>query len=79
MRTTTYKGKCVEIALWNFRNWVLECIQKTGEEIATVFDFDSDTGKMIAYCSDGTTILQNVGNNAVTVKWGSGHTAMLKV
>lgn len=75
--TTKCMEKRMEIALWNFKDWVLKCVQKTGEEIAVVFDYDVDSGKMIAHCSDGTTIMQCVGNSAITVTWGSGHCAMV--
>lgn len=78
MQKTMYNEKCAEVALWNFKDWVFKCIQKAGGEIAVVFEYDADTGKMIAHCSDGITIKQSVCSTAITVTWGSGHVSILK-
>lgn len=43
------------------------------------FHNDTDKGKYIAYCGDDVQIIGTPCGLKVTVKWGSGHTAMASI
>ena len=60
-----------------FKSAVLRIAQSAG--VSVDFSTNEDTGKHIAKCSDGTTIIGNPTSMKVTVKWGSGHTAMATI
>lgn len=65
------------MSLENFVSAVTALAKKNG--LSVDFSTDEDTGKHIAKCSDGTTIIGNPTSMKVTVKWGSGHTAMATI
>lgn len=60
-----------------FKSSVTALAERNG--LSVDFSTDEDTGKHIAKCSDGTTIIGNPTSSKVTVKWGSGHTAMATI
>jgi len=62
-----------------FRRRINALIQKTGGGIVAVFSHNQDTGRHTAVCSDGTIITGNDISLKVTVKWGSGHTAVAAI
>lgn len=44
--------------------------------LSAKFSKDSEAGKYIAKCSDGTTIVGNAVIQKVTYRWASGHQTM---
>lgn len=60
----------------SFKAKVNALIKHTGQRISVRFSTDTEKGKHYANCSDGTTIIGCSAHLKVTVKWGSGHTAM---
>ena len=61
----------------SFKARVTALIKRTG--LTVRFSYDEETGKHCAICSDGTTITGCPSSLKVTVKWGSGHTAMATI
>lgn len=61
----------------SFVSSISSLAEKTG--VSVDFSTDDDTGKHIARCSDGTTITGNSTSLKLTVRWGSGHTAMTTI
>ena len=62
-----------------FQSKVNALIKKCGKGLSVAFSTDTEIGKHFAKVSDGTEIVGNSGNLKVTVKWGSGHTAMASI
>lgn len=54
-------------------------IRRSGLSIKVRFSTDDEKGKHYANCSDGTTIVGSPCSLKVTVRWGSGHTAMAAI
>lgn len=59
----------------SFKNKVNALIAKV-DGLTVNFNEDPEKGKFFANCSDGTTIIGNSAILKVTIKWGSGHTAV---
>lgn len=62
-----------------FKVKVNALIRRSGQSISVRFSTDKEKGRHYAICSDGTTIIGCCNAPKVTVKWGSGHTAMAKI
>ena len=62
-----------------FKNKVTAMINRAGSGLKVRFSTDEEIGKHYASCSDGTTIIGNSSSLKVTVKWGSGHTALATI
>ncbi len=60
-----------------FQDRVLKLLAKVGGNFKVAFQ--SEDGRHYARVSDGTTIIGNSDRLKVTVKWGSGHTAMATI
>ena len=58
----------------SFQKKVKNLIRKSGWDFFV--DFSSEDGRYYARISDGTMIIGNSDRLKVTVKWGTGHTAM---
>lgn len=58
-----------------FKTRVNALIAKAGGGIGVDFVADTESGRMYANCSDGTTIIGNTRCLKVEVRWGSGHVA----
>lgn len=54
-------------------------IQRSGASINVRFSVDQEKGKHYAECSDGTTIIGCPSSLKVSVKWGSGHSAIAAI
>lgn len=61
-----------------FKNKVTTLLSKVGG-VTAEFSNDADNGRFFANCSDGTTLTGHAKSLKVTVKWGSGHTAMAAI
>ena len=62
-----------------FKAKVNALIRRSGSSIKVRFSTDEEKGKHYASCSDGTTIIGCPCSMKVSVKWGSGHTAMAAI
>lgn len=62
-----------------FKQRINALIASCDESIEVWFSMDEDKGKYFANCSDGTVIVGHPRSLRVTVKWGSGHTAMAAI
>lgn len=62
-----------------FRRKVNALILRIDGGIIAVFSHNSDDGRHIAVCSDGTIITGNDISVKVTVSWGNGHTAIAAI
>lgn len=62
-----------------FKNKVSAIAKRCGNGISVAFSTDEEIGKHTAKFSDGTEIVGNSKALKVTVKWGSGHTAMAAI
>lgn len=62
-----------------FRRRVNALIERAGGGIDVDFYEDTDKGRFLANCSDGTTIVGIPSSLKVTVKFGSGHQAMAAI
>ena len=62
-----------------FKERVNALINRAGGDIDVMFSTDTEKGKHLAKCSDGTTIIGSARNLNVTVNWGSGHQAMATI
>lgn len=60
-----------------FQDKVNSFIAKAGGGISVCFL--SNNGNHFADCSDGTKILGNLSSHMATVRWGSGHQAMIEL
>lgn len=59
----------------DFRNRVGAIAHKAGVSVV----FFHEDGKHIARCSDGVTITGNTLSRNVSIRWGSGHSAMTEI
>lgn len=55
---------------------VRSLMSKSGESGLVRFSHDKDAGLFTAKTSEGTRITMAANGTSVTVRWGSGHTAM---
>lgn len=62
----------------SFQWHVRDFLSKSGEDIAVVFH-ECDNNKYAAVFADGTRITGRPSSNTLTVLFGSGHQAMVKV
>lgn len=60
-----------------FKTRVNALIARAGGGLAA--SFSTDEGKHVAKISDGTTIIGNSKCLKVSVRWGSGHTAIAAI
>lgn len=62
----SYEGFCKRVAM---------LLDRVGGITAEITN-DTESGKYIAVCSDGTTITGNSKSLKATIRYGSGHQAM---
>lgn len=62
-----------------FKAKVRTLLGRIGQGSSVQFSNDEEKGKFFAKCSDGITIIGHPASLKVTVKWGSGHTAMATI
>lgn len=63
----------------SFKAKVQILLSRIGQSSSVQFSNDEEKGKYSAKCSDNVTIIGNSSSLKVTVKWGSGHTAMANI
>ena len=63
----------------SFKAKVNTLIRRSGQNVSVRFSADNEKGKLYANLSDGTTITGCPCSLKITVKWGSGHTAMATI
>lgn len=62
-----------------FQTKIGDLITRTDPGLSVDFQNDEEHGKYIARISDGTTIIGNPSGLKMTVRWGSGHSAMADI
>lgn len=62
-----------------FQFGVLGLMGEAGDNSRVRFDRDKDKGLFIARTGSGVTITMPENGNKITVRWGSGHTAVKPV
>ena len=63
----------------DFQKYVMSILKRSRSGLLVKFKTDEEKGKHYANFSDGTLIVGNLSSLKLTVKWGSGHTAMATV
>lgn len=63
----------------SFKAKVQALLGRVGQGSSVQFSNDEEKGKFSAKCSDGVTIIGCSTSLKITVKWGSGHTAMATI
>ena len=61
-----------------FKDKINALLSSKGLNIEAKFHNDTEKGQFVAVC-DGVKIIGRPSGNRLTVKWGSGHTAMATI
>ena len=65
------------MSFYDFQERVYSLLERVGGRVFA--DFSQEDGKHIARCSGGITMIGNAVSPKVTIKWGSGHTAVMEI